>query len=120
MTKLTRHSKLGRNLRGEDWPELGRPTQEVAAEAIDEGRLEEAKALIRYMIPEGKALHDLMCDWVWDLLTQIAKRQGEQEMYVLAAGGAEAAVLVELGAHRGSWIGSNPRVGPPSAALGAQ
>ncbi len=81
MLKLAEIAKLGRDVRQDDWAELGEPTQEKVVEAIDEGRLDEAKALARYMIPEGKVLHDLMCDWVWDLLTQIAKRQGEREMY---------------------------------------
>ena len=81
MPKPIKNDKLGRDLRQDDWQDLGEPTQEAAVAAIDDGKLEDAKALMRYMIPEGKALHDLMCDWVWDLLTQIAKRRGEQEMF---------------------------------------
>ena len=81
MPKPIKHEKLGRDLRQDDWQDLGKPTQEAAIAAIDDSQLEDAKALMRYMIPEGKALHDLMCDWVWDLLTQIAKRRGEQEMF---------------------------------------
>jgi hypothetical protein len=48
---------------------------------VDAGRADEAKALAAYPLEEGKSLHDLMCDWVWDLLTRIAERHGEQEMY---------------------------------------
>lgn len=81
MLKLAEIAKLGRDVRQDDWEELGHPTQEKVVDAIDAGRFNEAKALVRYMIPEGKVLHDLMCDWVWDLLSQIAKRRGEQEMF---------------------------------------
>ncbi len=81
MLKLAEIAKLGRAVRQDDWAELGDATPGKIVEAVDDGRLEEAKALARYIVPEGKALHDLMCDWVWDLLTQIAKRRGEREMY---------------------------------------
>ncbi len=81
MLKLAEMARLGRPVRQDDWDDLGAATPEKIVQAIDEGRLDDAKALARYMIPEGKGLHDLMCDWVWDLLTRIAERQGEQEMY---------------------------------------
>jgi hypothetical protein len=81
MLKLAEMVKLGRDVRQDDWDELGDATTEKIVEAVEAGRDEDAKALARYIIPEGKVLHDLMCDWVWDLLTQIAKRQGEAEMH---------------------------------------
>jgi hypothetical protein len=81
MLKLVDLAKLGRKVRQDDWDDLGAATSEKIVEAIDDGRLNEAKELARYIIPEGKALHDLMCDWVWDLLSQVAKRHGEQDMY---------------------------------------
>jgi hypothetical protein len=81
MLKLAELAMLGRPVRQDDWDELGIATPERIIDAIDGGRLEEAKALARYMIDEGKALHDLMCDWVWDLLTRIAERFGEDAMY---------------------------------------
>ena len=36
-----------------------------------------------YMIPEGKSLHDLFCDWIWDMLTKTAETQGEEGVYRL-------------------------------------
>ena len=81
MLKLADLAKLGRPLRQDDMADLGRPTPEAICQAIDEGRLEEAKALAWYTIDEGKGLHDLYCDWVWDLLSGIAERHGEEEMY---------------------------------------
>lgn len=81
MLKLAEIAKLGRDLRQDDWDDIGAPTQELIAEAVDDGRLDEAKALGRYMVTEGKALHDLFCDWIWDLLSQVAKRSGEEAMF---------------------------------------
>jgi hypothetical protein len=81
MIKLTALKKLGRAVRLDDTEDLGQATAELICQAIDEGRYDDAKALARYTVPEGKALHDLFCDWIWDLLTQVAKRHGEQEMF---------------------------------------
>jgi len=67
-------------LRQDDCPELGQPTQEKICAAIDDGRLEEAKELARYIIPENKALHDFFCDLIWNLLGEFARRHGEEEM----------------------------------------
>ena len=73
----------GRVLREDDLDDLGRPTGEVIADAIDEGRTEEAKTLARNLIHEWKGLHDLYCDWIWDMLTRIAHRFGEAEVYAM-------------------------------------
>ncbi len=81
MLKLVDLARLGRPVRQDDWPDLGVATPEKIAEAIDQGRYDDAKALADYMIAESKGLHDLMCDWVWDVLTRIAERHGEAEMY---------------------------------------
>ena len=62
---------------------LGKPSHPLAKEAIDAGRLEEAKQLTRTIHNEFKSLHDLYCDWMWDLLTNIAKRFGEAEVYTM-------------------------------------
>jgi hypothetical protein len=81
MIRLSDLAKLGRPVRQDDAADLGRPTQALVDEAVEAGRADEAKALARYMIPEGKPLHDLFCDWVWNLLTYIADRHGEEEVY---------------------------------------
>lgn len=81
MLRLVDLAMLGRPVRQDDWETLGRPTPALIREAIDEGRLEDAKRLADYVVPEGKSLHDLMCDWVWDMLTAIAEAHGEEEMY---------------------------------------
>ena len=81
MLKLSDMAKVGRAVRQDDWEDLGKATPAVAADAIDKGRTEDAKRLARYTIPEGKALHDLFCDWLWDLFTNIAERHGEEELH---------------------------------------
>ncbi len=74
---------LKRSLRRDDMASLGIPTSEQIVQAIDEGRLEEAKALARYTIPEGKGLHDLFCDWIYDIYTKVGDLQGEEAVYKL-------------------------------------
>lgn len=81
MRKLEISPSMKRAARQDDLPELGQATSRQLKEAIDDGRLEEAKKLAAYVVPEGKALHDLLCDWLWDLLTRIATSHGEQAMY---------------------------------------
>ena len=81
MLKFSDMKNLGRPVRQDSPSTLGRATQDLICEAIDAGRYEEAKALARYTVPEGKSLHDLFCDWIWDLLTRVANRLGENAMY---------------------------------------
>ncbi len=81
MLRLNEIVAMGRPVRQDDVDDLGKPTQELICDAIDAGRYEEAKALARYFLPEGKALHDLYCDWLWDLLTKISEREGEAAVY---------------------------------------
>jgi hypothetical protein len=81
MLRLSDLAVVGRPVRQDEAEDLGRPTQELVAEAVDAGEPEAAKALARYMIPEGKGLHDLFCDWIWNLLSFIAERHGEEEMH---------------------------------------
>jgi hypothetical protein len=81
MRKLEESAKMRRPVRQDDLGELGQATSAQLVDAIDDGRVEDARALARYIVPEGKALHDLLCDWLWDLLTKVAGRHGEQAMY---------------------------------------
>ena len=62
----------GRLLRTDAPGTLGRPSHLLAKEAIDAGRLEEAKQLTRTAHDEFKSLHDLYCDWMWDMLSIFA------------------------------------------------
>ncbi|MBU1274584.1 MAG: hypothetical protein KJ720_04350 [Proteobacteria bacterium] len=78
------HPLLKRPLRAGGPRELGEPTQELVVRAIEEGRLDEAKELARYMIPEGKSLHDLFCDWIWDIYSKVGAQQGDEAVYRLS------------------------------------
>ncbi len=84
MRKLEQVKWLKRALRRDDLPDLGTPTQEQIVQAIDEGNLEEAKNLARYIIPEGKALHDLFCDWIYDIYTKVGAEQGDEAVFKLS------------------------------------
>ncbi len=75
---------LERSVRTDDWPDLGVPTQEKLIEAIEAGRVDEAKALVHYMIPENKSLHDLFCDWIWDIYTKVGDEHGDEAVYKLS------------------------------------
>ncbi len=92
MLNLAELARLGRPVRQEDIDDLGVPTQTMLRHAIDAGRLDEAKTLASYTIAESKGLHDLFCDWLWDLLTQIARRFGEEALGEI------------LRASQGSWM----------------
>jgi hypothetical protein len=80
MLRLVEMAEVGREVRQEEAAEIGVTTQQMLLEAIDAGRLDDAKRLAQYTITEGKSLHDLFCDWIWDMQTQIAKRFGEDAM----------------------------------------
>lgn len=83
MLKLTDLAKTGRKVRQDSTDTLGHSTPSELVAAIERGDKEMAVALAQYVVPEGKSLHDLMCDWIWDLLTKVAERHGEEEMYDL-------------------------------------
>lgn len=72
-----------RALRTDDVDDLGTPTTQALSSAIDAGDRDAAKSLAQYSAVEGKSLHDLLCDWLWDLFTQIANRHGEEEMHAI-------------------------------------
>jgi hypothetical protein len=81
MTHLFEHALLRRLLRQGTPAELGDATTKLLVEAIDRNDLDEAKRLARYITVESKSLHDLFCDWLWDIFSRIADRDGEQAMH---------------------------------------
>jgi hypothetical protein len=81
MERLVFRESINRMIRCDDWQELGIPSQKLLVQAIREGRAEDAQRLAEYMIVESKALHDLYCDWIWDILTRVSKRLGEEAVY---------------------------------------
>lgn len=83
MVNLSHMERLKRVVRRDDWRTLGQPTQQLIVKAIDEHNYDTAKALADYIIPESKGLHDLYCDWIWDMLTKTGELHGEESAYQL-------------------------------------
>lgn len=92
MIKLIKDQRLGRFIQGDDGEDPGISTLDLVIRSIDEGHYREAKALVRYMVPEGEGLHDLFCDWIWDLLTKTAENN-EDSTYQLCRTTQETWVL---------------------------
>jgi len=76
--KLERSELLGRKIRKDDWSVLGTNSIDKIKEAIRKGQHQEAIDLVDYLLPEGKALHDLYTDWTYMMLSFIADRLGEE------------------------------------------
>ncbi len=81
MLRLSDLAALDRKLGPDDLESVGTPTPDKIVAAIDAGRLDEAKRLASGMVREEKPLHDLLCDWLWDVFTRIAEAHGEAEMH---------------------------------------
>ena len=97
MLRLSDMARLGRAVRQDDLEDLGRPTPHLIEDAIDDGRDADAKALAQYTVPEGKSLHDLFCDWLWDLFTRIADRHFILEKGANAWTGTTEALMADAG-----------------------
>lgn len=81
MVNLVQSEILGRMIRLDPVGELGVSTLARIKEAIEASRREEALALVDYLQPEGKRLHDILCDWSYGLLNYLAGTYGEEEVY---------------------------------------
>ncbi|MDT8272139.1 MAG: hypothetical protein RRA35_03000, partial [Desulfomonilia bacterium] len=92
MLKFENWDLIKRKIRQDDVEDLGVPTGDMVCKAIDEGNYELARELTRYFIPEGKGLHDLYCDWCYDIFDMVAKKYGEEDLYEL------------LRATQGTWM----------------
>lgn len=91
---MLRLSDFGnRLLRTDDKETLGRPTHELTLEALDTENNQVAKELVRVGHDEDKSLHDLFCDWIWDLLTRIESRFGETVMFEILRESQESWML---------------------------
>lgn len=92
MLKFETWDLIGRKIRQDDLADLGVPTGDMIKRQIDEGKLELAKELADYFVPESKGLHDLYVDWTTDIFDKVAKKYGEEDMYEL------------LRATQGTWM----------------
>jgi len=80
---LTYFDSVKRRVRTDDWDweSLGRSTWTKIKEHIQSGDKHRAVELVDYLLPEGKRVHDLYCDWTYGLLTYVAEKYGEEEVY---------------------------------------
>ena len=80
---LTYSSIIKRKVRTDDWnwKELGRSTWTKIKECISKRDLEGALELVDYLLPEGKRIHDAYGDHISGMLTYIAEKFGEEEVY---------------------------------------
>lgn len=83
MYKLEYWQSINRVIRQGDLKSLGESTVGLICREIDAGNYEKAKSLAQYFITESKGLHDLYCDWCYDILDKIARKYGEEAMYEL-------------------------------------
>ena len=83
MLKFEYLDAIKRKIRMDDLADLGVPTGEMICRAIDSGNYDTAKALARYFVPESKGLHDLYCDWTYDIFDKVAQKHGEEAMFEL-------------------------------------
>jgi len=83
MVRIEESSFMKRPIRKDPIHEIGTSTLTKLEEAISGSRKQEALDLCRYLPWEGKRLHDLLCDWPYSMMTYIADRFGEEELYRL-------------------------------------
>jgi hypothetical protein len=83
MLKFEYWDLIKRKIRLDDVKDLGTPTVDLVCKAIDDGNYALAKELVIYFIPEGKGLHDLYCDWCYDIFDKVAKKYGEENLHEL-------------------------------------
>lgn len=90
MSTLRYSEKLGRKIRQDSPEKLGESTFDLLKSAVLAGNTEEALEWAEYMRKENEIVHDILTNWVWGLLTFIAKASGEDTV--------ESALRESLGA----------------------
>ena len=72
MLKFEKWDLIKRKIRFDDpVADLGIPTTDMIKKCIDEGKLDLAKELTDYIVPESKGLHDLYVDWCTDIFDKV-------------------------------------------------
>src|SRR5215472_5774389 len=80
MANLEFSNVLGRMIRKEGIDELGVGTVRVINGLIDQGKTEEAKAMVDYFRTEMLVVHDIYAQYVQDILAFIAATYGEDQV----------------------------------------
>lgn len=85
---------IGRKVRTDNWnwEELGRSSWTRIKECIVSGDQKGALELVDYLLPEGKRVHDLYCDWTYGMLTYVSRKFGEEEVYSIQRANADLVV----------------------------
>jgi hypothetical protein len=78
MIKLRKSARLNRVIRQDDLDSLGISTWTAIKNALEAGDNGLALALVEYLKTEGKRGHEVICDFVWGMLTYIADNLGEE------------------------------------------
>ncbi|MFC1993172.1 hypothetical protein ACFLV3_05145 [Chloroflexota bacterium] len=82
MIRFQNSDTLQRNIRQDDWPELGIPTLDLVRQAILEGDTERALEFLEYSRDESVTIHDVLAAQVSDSITHIAS-SGEENLIKL-------------------------------------
>jgi len=84
---VLRYSPTIKRLIRQDSPEeLGRPTRLYLEEAIREGRVDEARQWLDYLIAEVTGIHYLLSVWSWYMVRYCLEREGEDAWPALLEG----------------------------------
>lgn len=75
-SELVLSKKLGRVIRQDDITTLGVSTQTLAEEAMRQGRIDHAIALVAYFRQEMQIMHNIMTTWLQDILAQLLAKEG--------------------------------------------
>lgn len=68
------HEALGHTVRSDPWPEQGRSSYRLAADALADGRPDDAVALARMTVQEAQEAYDLYALWLAQLPDLLAER----------------------------------------------
>jgi hypothetical protein len=100
--KIEKSEALGRNIRTGEGEALTESTWDAVKRDVREGNVDAAMAGIDYGISEARMMHDSMCSFADDVLTQLAKVAGEEEVYKLLRKRYEPTIR--------SWLDKTPDV----------
>ena len=78
--RLRKSERLGRDIRQDDWAELGITTWDLLEQAIGRGEKKRALKLLDYLFQEGHAAHCSDNDWWAAMITYIGTNFGETEV----------------------------------------
>jgi len=100
--KIEKLETLDRNIRREEGSALAASTWDGVRRVVRDGKVEDALAGIEYGCAEAKMMHDSMCSFADDVLTQLAKVAGEEEVYRVLRARYEPVIW--------RWLSTTPRV----------